>query len=229
MGTAADERLVDDVPRASWPDQAVWSIIRVHLSGRASAVATIRIREALTSSAPVSRRAFATTVGAGGLALAAVAAIETLGSTHPFSLVGSKTAVAPTAGQPGSPTWNLLVTRGGVSLDVTSEALDRFAAVVRSVSTPGHGSVRFGGILLSDLMSAVGGAPGARIRAVSVSSGARFSSRVLNIAESSASSTLIATTVDGRALTPSTGAPARLVTSTSPHDPGRLVSIEVLG
>ena len=196
---------------------------------------TFRLFEALTSSAPVSRRTFATTVAGGGAALAAVASLEKLaGSGIPWfgraSVVSLSTGGHPAAMPSAaiSSAGTLSIVRGSVSVVLPSDVLDRFAVVERVVGQGNGSAQRFTGVALIDLLSAVGAGTGVRVRVTSATT-VGSSTVILTPAQASAPSSLVATRINGRLLTTASGAPARLISGTSPAATGRLVRMEVLG
>jgi hypothetical protein len=192
-------------------------------------VATIRLPDALTSSAPVSRRAFATTLGAGALAIAAIASTETLLSRSSWALSSRASASSrDAAGGAQVATWTLAVIRGAVSLDLTRDILDRFETVTRVVSAPQESSTVLRGVALADLLSAVGSGSGVRVRATGSRQDGSVMSVVLSPAETAATTTMIATAKNGRALDPVHGGPAQLVVARTAVV-GRLIRLDVLG
>ena len=122
----------------------------------------------------------------------------------------------------------LSIVRGSVSLVLAGDVLDRFDVAERIVRQANGSARRFSGVALVDLLSAVGAGIGVRVRVTSTTT-VGSSIIILTPAQASAPSSLVATKINGRPLTTASGAPACLISGTSPAATGRLVRMEVLG
>jgi hypothetical protein len=188
---------------------------------------TTTARDAVVSPAPVPRRAFVATVGGGVLGLAT--ALPIFGGSAASAAPAEPVVVSAKLAD-----WSLTVVRSSVALDLTADALSRFEVTTRVVRRAGTAAASYSGVALVDLFAAVGAGSGARALVLSSAlTGEQTVTSVLTPFEVR-SRALVATTLNGRALSADEGAPARLITARSATgnafaSSGRVLRIDVLG